>query len=165
VVLRRGSAWLSARACAAIPGAFPPVPLDGKLLLDGGVAVPVPCQAVREMGADVVIGVSLETVPRTTSRRQRSSPPEPPEPGQATPSDPARNERLPTWPTTLLRSLDILQQSLTRYSVQEADVPIRVFTPSINLTDFRGGPEFLEAGENAVAAAQERLRALLPWAR
>jgi NTE family protein len=166
VVLRRGSAWLCARACASIPGAFPPVLMDGKLLLDGGVAVPVPCQSVREMGADVVIGVSLETLPRATSRRQRSSSPsEPPEPGPATSTDPANNQRLPTWPTTLLRSLDILQQSLTRYSVQEADVPVRVFTPPINLTDFRGGPEFLEAGEKAVAAAQERLRALLPWAR
>jgi NTE family protein len=147
VVLRRGSGWESVRASATIPGVFPPARLDGRLLVDGGVVNPVPCRTLREMGADVVLGVSLETDLRRG------------------PSGPAMDGRTPTWPAALLRALDLLQQSLTERALQDADVPLRVFTPAIRLTDFRGGLEFLEAGERAVAAAQDRLRTLLPWTR
>jgi hypothetical protein len=83
-----------------------------------------------------------------------------------TPSAPPSPERLnagPWWPGVLLRALDLQQQALTRQCLQAADVPLRAFTPPIQLTDFRGGPEFLEAGERAVEAAMDRLRALLSW--
>jgi threonine dehydrogenase-like Zn-dependent dehydrogenase len=43
------------RASMSIPGVFSPIELDGKLLVDGGVANNVPVDIVRAMGADVVI--------------------------------------------------------------------------------------------------------------
>ena len=47
-------------ASCAIPGIFAPLQdEDGKLYIDGGVVSPVPTEAVREMGADIVIAVDV----------------------------------------------------------------------------------------------------------
>jgi NTE family protein len=43
------------RASMAIPTAFEPVRLDGRLLIDGGIARNLPAEDVRALGADVVI--------------------------------------------------------------------------------------------------------------
>jgi NTE family protein len=38
---------------------FEPVKIDGRDMVDGGLTEPVPVIAVREMGADIVIGVDV----------------------------------------------------------------------------------------------------------
>ncbi len=60
-------------ASMAIPGLFRPVPFEDKILVDGGVCNPVPCDIVRNMGADIVLAVNLnnertDTVPRPLRR-------------------------------------------------------------------------------------------------
>ena len=47
------------RASCAIPGVFVPVEHDGRHLIDGGVTSLVPAQAVKEMGAEIVIAVDV----------------------------------------------------------------------------------------------------------
>lgn len=47
------------KASSAVPGLFEPVVLNGKVLVDGGLVNVVPTQPVREMGADIVIGINL----------------------------------------------------------------------------------------------------------
>jgi NTE family protein len=47
---------LAIRSTLAIPAAFAPVYIDGKLLVDGGLDRNYPANEVREMGADFVIG-------------------------------------------------------------------------------------------------------------
>lgn len=48
------------RASCAVPGVFAPVTDHlGRLLVDGGVVAPVPTQAVRDLGADIVIAVDV----------------------------------------------------------------------------------------------------------
>ena len=47
------------RASISVPGVFEPVILDGKTYVDGGVLVRVPVDAVRKMGADIVIAVDV----------------------------------------------------------------------------------------------------------
>ena len=49
------------RASCAYPGMFLPVNVNGKLLVDGMLAYPVPTFPLREMGADRVIGVFLSS--------------------------------------------------------------------------------------------------------
>lgn len=62
VVLKdRGEVAPAIRASCAIPGVFTPVQIDGRQLVDGGVVSPVPVNAVREMGADIVIAIDLLT--------------------------------------------------------------------------------------------------------
>lgn len=59
VVLREGRAAAAVRASCAVPGIFPPVEIDGRLLIDGGVVDNLPVSVVRQMGADYVIAVDL----------------------------------------------------------------------------------------------------------
>lgn len=42
---------------------FEPVKIDGRDLVDGGLTEPVPVIAVREMGAEIVIGVDVSFRP------------------------------------------------------------------------------------------------------
>lgn len=59
VVLRRGPAGAAVSASCSIPVLFEPVKIDGRNLVDGGLTEPVPVIAVRDMGADIVIGVDV----------------------------------------------------------------------------------------------------------
>ncbi|MBQ7634229.1 MAG: patatin-like phospholipase family protein [Bacteroidaceae bacterium] len=53
------------RASMAIPGVFAPVRLGDKVLVDGGLRNNYPADLAREMGADIIIGVSVQGEPRT----------------------------------------------------------------------------------------------------
>ena len=54
VVLSRGDAVTAVLASAAIPGVFPPVAIDGHLLVDGGVVDNTPVSHACRFGADRV---------------------------------------------------------------------------------------------------------------
>jgi len=60
VILHEGEVALAIRASSSIPLIFKPVRLDNKLLVDGGLSMPVPVEIVRKMGADLVIAVNLD---------------------------------------------------------------------------------------------------------
>lgn len=60
VVFHEGSIPLVMRASSSFPSLFSPIDIDGKLLVDGGVMNNFPVKEVLEMGADVIIGVSVE---------------------------------------------------------------------------------------------------------
>ena len=59
VVLRSGSVPTAIRASMAIPGVFSPVIMDDKVLVDGGLVNNFPADVLREMGADIIIGVEI----------------------------------------------------------------------------------------------------------
>lgn len=59
VVLKSGSLAKSIRASMSLPTILMPVEIDGKKLIDGGIARNLPAQDVKEMGADFVIGVDF----------------------------------------------------------------------------------------------------------
>ena len=61
VVLGRGSLAMAMRASMSLPGVFQPIDIDGRVLLDGGIANQVPIDVVRAMGADIVIAVDVGT--------------------------------------------------------------------------------------------------------
>lgn len=49
------------RASMAIPGVFTPVRLDSMVLVDGGVVNNYPVNVARDMGADLIIGVDVQS--------------------------------------------------------------------------------------------------------
>lgn len=59
VVLDGGDLATAIRASMAVPAAFAPVEVDDRLLVDGGLAMNLPVEAVREMGADIIIAVDV----------------------------------------------------------------------------------------------------------
>jgi NTE family protein len=61
VVLGKGDLAQAIRASMSVPGAFAPVEIDGRLLVDGGMADNLPIDVVRAMGADIVIAVDIST--------------------------------------------------------------------------------------------------------
>ena len=52
------------RASMAIPAAFSPVRIDNKVLVDGGLRNNYPADLAREMGADIIIGVTVQGAPK-----------------------------------------------------------------------------------------------------
>jgi NTE family protein len=59
VVFRSGSILEALRASISIPGVLVPVGYRGTLLVDGGVANPLPVNVVRGMGAGLTVAVNL----------------------------------------------------------------------------------------------------------
>ncbi|WP_275943227.1 patatin-like phospholipase family protein [Granulicella sp. 5B5] len=63
VTFSRGSLPDAVRASASLPGVFRPFSLDGHEYVDGGILKNLPTQDVKDMGAQVVIAVSLPLQP------------------------------------------------------------------------------------------------------
>ena len=59
VELARGDLVAAMRASLAAPGVFAPVEIDGRLLVDGGLANNLPVDAARSMGVDILIVVDV----------------------------------------------------------------------------------------------------------
>ena len=58
-VLGKGNLANAIRASMAVPAVFDPVEIDGRLLVDGGIANNVPVSVARELGAEVLIVVDV----------------------------------------------------------------------------------------------------------
>ncbi len=65
VVLASGSLAQAMRASMSVPGAMSPVEIDGRLLVDGGIADNLPIDQARKLCADVIIAVNISTPPLT----------------------------------------------------------------------------------------------------
>jgi len=78
VVLRTGNVIDAVRASVSIPGVFVPVKYGDMVLVDGGVANPLPVDIAKSMGADLEIAVNLhpkvysEKLKKTVKKRSAS---------------------------------------------------------------------------------------------
>jgi NTE family protein len=61
VVLSHGSLARAMRASMSVPGALAPVEIDGRLLVDGGIANNLPIDEARKLCGDVIIAVNIST--------------------------------------------------------------------------------------------------------
>ena len=62
IVMGSGKVSNAVAASISIPGIFFPFEHEGMILVDGGLKDPVPVDVVRQMGADIVIAVSLQKI-------------------------------------------------------------------------------------------------------
>lgn len=74
VWLTEGSVIEAARASSAIPVIFHAVRRQGRWLVDGALANPTPVSLARHLGADIVISVDLNAVPRVLDRFSGKAP-------------------------------------------------------------------------------------------
>jgi NTE family protein len=133
-------------ASCAIPGIYPPVKLDGRWSVDGGVLHPVPAGFVRALGADVVIAVDLAG---SGGGRQQIAPP----------------RRGPHLLDVLRLSADLMHARITEHSREGASLILRPVGPgpAPGVADYEQAGGWREYGREAVDRALPELQALLPW--
>ena len=136
VVFTRGLIRDAVRASTSLPGVFPPLALRGQLLVDGGLLGNLAPQVAHELGATFVIGVSLDK-PRT------------------------HLAETPNTLTTILESIDMMNEETTRLQAPQVDVLIQPDVAGIGITDFTHKKELMEAGKAAAEKALPQIRAWL----
>ena len=129
VLLKEGSLRRSIMASSAVPGALPPVEIDGRQLSDGGVIGTLPSRYAREQGAGVVIAIAVDRHIALTSELQ-------------------------TAVDIFVRAGEIQGVHLEEYDLESADLVIRPELGSIHWTDFSHSQELISMGE---AAAMKRI--------
>lgn len=67
VVFHQGILATAMRSSMSIPGVFSPIYLNGMVLVDGGLVNNYPVDVARKMGADLIIGVDVQSPLRTAS--------------------------------------------------------------------------------------------------
>lgn len=136
VLLDRGPVARAVRASCCVPGLYVPVEVGGRLLVDGALTQNVPAGAVREMGAPLVVAVSL---------------------GFGLPY-----ANVQSWTQIMANAWDIATHSQMRFEIlAEADLLI---DPDLErFSAFRDGrrEEIIQAGRDRALEALPALRELL----
>ncbi len=73
VVLKKGSLSKSVSMSANFPGLFSPIEHEGSYFVDGGVFINVPTRQVRQLGADIIIGVDLNPIKKFSCVRKNAA--------------------------------------------------------------------------------------------
>ncbi len=188
VSITSGSVIEAVRASSAIPVAFHAIKKDGRWLADGALANPAPVSLARDLGADIVISVDLNGVPKVLDRFKPStttlpapieSPP-PPEPGLSgavtrliedtrkaislqMEMAKARASAAPRLFETAFAAADIFQMHLARAraAAEPPDIWIKPDMRDAMPTAFDRADEFIEEGERALNAARADIERLL----
>jgi NTE family protein len=134
VVIHDGSLSTALRATMSLPGVFPPVERDGRVLVDGGALDNIPADVVREMGATAVIAVSV---------------------GQA-PDDVVDYSMF----GLMGRTVDAMMQSSIRQALKAADLTIAVDVKGFGSLDWRRAEDLIARG---YAAAESNRAELLKY--
>jgi NTE family protein len=63
VVLDSGDLALALRASMSLPAVLAPIDIDGRMLVDGGLAMNLPVEVVQSLGAEVVVAIDTASAP------------------------------------------------------------------------------------------------------
>ena len=132
VVFAKGSLPVAMRATMSLPGVFTPVKLDRMVLVDGGVLENIPVDAVRDMGAKIVIAIALET----------------PE---------AKPDQFKSLSDVMRQTVSVVIAKNEQLSLSKADLVISVDTKRFSSTDYQRWSEIIEAGYQAAKAQASQL--------
>ena len=122
LLLREGSLRKAVKRSALIPGFLPPEEDGTRLITDGGVSDPIPVRSARDMGADVVIAVSVD--PTTMANIE----------------DPNM--------INIMRRCDLIRGIyMSRIQTEMADVCIWPDMSGAHWSEFLSSEEFIQAGE------------------
>lgn len=136
IVLSQGDLVRAVVASSSVPGFFPPVDIDGRLLADAGLTDNMPVEIARGLGADVVIAVSLNCQIE-------------------------RVEGFATGIEVIFRSEEIGTKMINEAKKKLADVVIEPDTQGRYWLDFTDIDSVVAAGAAAARHALPRIRELL----
>lgn len=135
VIHREGYLPGAMRATMAIPSVFTPVSIDGKLLIDGGVLNNFPVDHVRDMGADILIGVNVGAQPFTA-------------------------EDEVNFLRVMEQTVFLSSNNRTKENIKLCDIFIAPDIEGYSSTSFNAGDSLLIRGERAARVYFDRFRTL-----
>jgi NTE family protein len=127
VVISQGAVLDGIRASISIPAIFTLVKREGRYLVDGGLANPVPVSVLKNWGADFIIAVNVIA---NAGNRTRW----------------ARKEKEPTIFNVIIQSIYISSSSLVKSCLEGADVVIEPDLADIPYGDFQRAKEVISQG-------------------
>jgi NTE family protein len=157
VVHRRGLVWLASGASMNLPAIYPPLPLDGRLLVDGGVLNNLPADVMAAVGEGPVIAADATSNADLRTGRRRSGGPAWVERARFRARDIIVGTLgpVPSIKETLIRSIVLGSTDTAMIAQQHADLVITPDIHGIALTDWARIDEMREAGRAAARAALE----------
>ncbi|MCS6884113.1 MAG: patatin-like phospholipase family protein [Acidobacteriota bacterium] len=137
VMLTEGDAAHAIRVSCTIPGIFTPV-LDskGRMLVDGGLAQNLPVTAVKQLGAERVIAVDVN-------------------------SSVAMDEPPKDIFQIILQSLMIIGRTSSQYQAMRADLLLQPIAGRVRVDELERAPELIAAGERVMRQAMPAAMQLL----
>lgn len=125
------------RTSMSIPGVFAPIRKGGMVLVDGGLRNNFPVDIAKEMGADVVIGVTVQDKPKTADDLRTSS-------------------------SVLMQIIDINCKNKYEENLKLTDVPINVNTEGFTAASFTSESidTLIKRGETAAMKQWDNLMKL-----
>lgn len=179
VWLRKGNLIDAMRASFSLPGVFPPVDVNNRLLVDGALINPVPVSPCLALGSRLTIAVDLnaDLIGKATKPGQRyqtvagfdifSNDVSPEDQklfsGGLTKRIFQREQNNPSLFGVMVSALNIMQDRLTRSRLagDPPDVHIKPQISHIGLLEFERAREMIDEGEAAVERALPDIRAAL----
>ena len=131
VVLDSGSLATALRSTMSLPGIFPPVVRDGRVLVDGGALDNIPADVVRDLGASTVIAVDVGYAPSTSINYSIFG--------------------------LMGQTLDAMMRTSTRKALQSADLVIAIDVAGFGSLDWRRADELITRGYQAAEAHRDEL--------
>lgn len=149
ILLTEGSLRRAVRRSSLIPGFLPPEKDGARLITDGGVSEPIPVDSARQMGADVVIAVSVDTTDMTDLED-------------------------PSMINIMRRCDEIRGNFISDVQIEKADVAIWPDLSGKHWSEFMSSEGFIKAGEEETRKKLPEIRSairrkrhwifrILPW--
>jgi NTE family protein len=135
VIFNRGNTGQAVRASCSVPGVFQPALIGGRRYVDGGLVSPVPVDATRQLGADIVIAVDI--------------------------SSKAHDGKAAGILSNLNQTITIMGQKLGEQEMMRADIIIRPRVGQIGAADFDQKHVAVLEGEKAANDALPAIKAAI----
>ncbi len=133
VIWTGGSLRNAVSASCAIPGIFPPLELDGQILVDGGWTRSVPVLPARKLGADMVAAVDISRVVEEILEYKRGV-------------------------SIMLRSAMLTSKHLRQSQIKEADWVISPRVGDVHWADFQDLEHLVHLGREAALPVAADMR-------
>ena len=135
ILFQRGSVGQAVRASSSVPGIFQPTTIGEHEYVDGGLVSPVPIRYAKQLGATYIIAVDVSTPPNPAATTGKID--------------------------VLMRSFEIMGQSIRAAELPQADVVIKPDLSGITSSDFEAKQQAILQGERAALAAMPKIRETL----
>jgi NTE family protein len=134
-VFREGPLDLALRSTMSLPGIFTPVSFDGHIYVDGGLMNNIPVSVAKSMGADIVLGIHLQTAPLKPDATLSSF-------------------------AVLGESIEAVIAANERRAMSQADIIVDVPLQKYTSLDFNDAQTIIKIGYAAAAANADKLMPL-----